>query len=308
MRDGRVIEAPVDRDFLTQRYTEEAVRFIAANRERPFFLYLTEATPGSTARAFVSPAFKGRSQNGLYGDSIEELDWSAGEVLAALKRLGLEERTLVIWTSDNGAVRRNPPQGSNAPLKGWGYDTSEGAMRMPCLVRWPGRVPAGKVCDELCTMMDWLPTLAALAGGEPPPDRIIDGTDIQPILFGKAGARSHYDEAGFFYYMMSQLQAVRAGPWKLYLPLEKKIVNLQRQQEKSPAMLYNVLGDAGETKECSGEHPEVVARLTALAEAARADLGDEGREARNQRPAGRVEEPKPQVLAEKASGPAGESR
>jgi len=304
MRDEKVIEAPADRDLLTKRYTEEAVRFITVNRERPFFLYLAEATPGSTAKAFVSPGFKGRSQNGPYGDSIEELDWSAGEILAALERLELEDQTLVIWTSDNGAVRRNPPQGSNAPLKGWGYDTSEGAMRMPCLVRWPGRVPAGRVGDELCTMMDWLPTLAVLAGGEPPRDRIIDGADIRPILFGEAGAVSHYDEAGFFYYMMGQLQAVRAGPWKLYLPLEKKIVNLQRQQEQSPVMLYNVRSDVGETKECSAEHPAVVARLTALAEKGRADLGDESREGRNQRPAGHVDEPKPQRLPGKSSGPA----
>ncbi len=296
MRDEQVIEAPVDRNLLTQRYTKEAIRFITANRTRPFFLYLAHAMPGSTARAFTSPAFKGRSQNGPYGDSIEELDWSAGEVLAALKRLGLDERTFVIWTSDNGAVRRNPPQGSNAPLKGWGYDTSEGAMRMPGLVRWPGHVPAGKVCDELCTMMDWLPTFAKLAGAEPPRDRIIDGGDIRPLLFGEAGATSRYDETGFFYYMMGQLQAVRAGPWKLYLPLEEKILNLQRQQQKSPVMLYDVRSDPGETKERSAEHPEVVARLTALADKARADLGDEGREGKNQRPAGQVAHPKPQRL------------
>jgi len=296
MRDEQVIEAPVDRDFLTQRYTEEAVRFITANPARPFFLYLAHAMPGSTAGAFTSPAFKGRSQNGPYGDSIEELDWSAGEILAALKRLGLDERTLVVWTSDNGAVRRNPPQGSNAPLKGWGYDTSEGAMRMPCLVRGPGHVPAGRVGDDLCSMMDWLPTFAKLAEAEPPRDRITDGCDIRPILFGEVGATSRYDETGFYYYMMGQLQAVRAGPWKFYLPLEKKIANLQGQQVKSPGMLYDVRKDPGETKERSTEHPEIATRLTALAEKARADLGDEGREGKNQRPAGQVAHPKPQKL------------
>jgi arylsulfatase A len=296
MRDEKVIEAPVDRDLLTQRYTAEAVRFITTNRTRPFFLYLAQATPGSTAKAFTSPAFKGRSQNGPYGDSIEELDWSAGQILTALKQLGLDERTLVIWTSDNGAVRRNPPQGSNAPLKGWGYDTSEGAMRMPCLVRWPGHVPAGRVCDELCTMMDWLPTFARLAGAAPPRDRVVDGGDIWPLLVGNAGMASHYDETGFFYYMMGQLQAVRAGPWKLYLPLEAKLLNLQRQRARSAAMLYDVRNDPGETKECSAEHPEAVVRLTALAEKARADLGDEGREGRNHRPAGQVAQPQPQRM------------
>jgi arylsulfatase A-like enzyme len=302
MRDEQVIEAPVDRDFLTKRYTEAAVGFITANRTRPFFLYLAHAMPGSTARAFASPAFKGRSQNGPYGDSIEELDWSTGEVLAALKRLGIDERTLVVWTSDNGAVRRNPPQGSNAPLKGWGYDTSEGAMRMPCLVRWPGHVPAGTVHDELCTMMDWLPTLAKLAGAEPPRDRIIDGSDFRPLLFGEPGATSRYDEVGFFYYMMGQLQAVRAGPWKLYLPLQDKILNLRQERQRSPAMIYDVRKDPGEAQERSAEQPETVARLTALAEQARADLGDEGHAGRNQRPAGQVDNPKPQRLSANTTG------
>jgi arylsulfatase A-like enzyme len=145
-------------------------------------------------------------------------------------------------------------------------------------------------------MMDWLPTFAKLAGGEPPKDRIIDGHDIRPLLFGEPGAKSRYDEAGFFYYMMDQLQAVRAGPWKLYLPLENKLTGLRRNQEKVPATLYDVRSDSSETKEVSVEHPDVVSRLTAMADKARADLGDLGREGKGQRPAGRFENPKPQVL------------
>lgn len=296
MREEKVIEAPVDRDHLTKRYTEEAVRFISENRDRPFFLYLPHAMPGSTARPFASPAFQGRSKNGPYGDSVEELDWSTGEILDALKKLSLDEKTLVVWTSDNGAVRRNPPQGGSGPLKGWGYDTSEGAMRMPCVVRWPGKVPAGKVCDELCAMMDWLPTFAKLAGGEAPKDRIIDGHDIRPLLFGEPGAKSAYDDAGFYYFMMDQLQAVRAGPWKLYLPLQEKRVGLGGKTESFRAALYDVRHDLGETKEVSAERPEIVARLTALADRAREDLGDSGREGRNQRPAGHVDNPEPRVL------------
>jgi arylsulfatase A-like enzyme len=297
MRQEEVIEAPVDRNYLTKRYTEEAIRFITANKDRPFFLYLPQAMPGSTARPFASPLFQGKSSNGPYGDSVEELDWSAGEILAALKTLGLDEKTLVVWTSDNGAVRRDPPQGSNAPLKGWAYDTSEGAMRMPCIMRWPGRIPAGKVCDELCSMMDFLPTFARLAGGEPPRDRIIDGHDIRPIIFGEPGAKSRYDDVGFFYYMMDQLQAVRAGQWKLYLPLAAKVINLRRKQENTPAMLYDLRNDIGETKEVSASHPDIVARLTALADKAREDLGDLNRPGKNQRPAGHVDNPKPQLLA-----------
>ncbi len=299
MRNDKVIEAPVDRDYLTKRYTEETIRFISENKDRPFFVYLPHAMPGSTRRPFASPAFQGKSANGPYGDSVEEMDWSTGEIFAALKRLGLDNDTLVIWTSDNGAVRLDLPQGSNAPLKGWGYDTSEGAMRMPCIIRWPGRVRAGTVSDELASTMDLLPTLAFLAGARPPSDRIIDGCDIRPLLFGEAGFKSRYDEVGFFYYHMGQLQAVRSGPWKLYLPLEKKRVSLRGDTATSPAALFDVRNDLGETNEASAQHPDVVARLLALAEKAREDLGDGDREGRNQRPAGRVDDPKPQVLSPK---------
>ncbi|MEW6355490.1 MAG: sulfatase [Planctomycetota bacterium] len=297
MRQETVIEAPVDRDYLTKRYAEETIRFITEHKDRPFFVYLPHAMPGSTARPFASPAFQGKSANGPYGDSIEEMDWSTGEIFAALKRLGLDERTLVVWTSDNGAIRRDPIQGSNTPLKGWGYDTSEGAMRMPCIVRWPGRVPAGTVCDEVTSTMDVLPTLVRLAGGEPPADRTIDGHDIRPSLFGEAGARSAYDEVGFFYYFMHQLQAVRAGQWKLYLPLDKKRVNLRGDTTASPAMLFDLRNDIGETSEVSARHPDVVKRLLAMADRARADLGDLGRQGTGQRPAGWMDDPMPQVLA-----------
>jgi len=296
MRNETVIEAPVDRDYLTKRYTEEAIRFITANKDRPFFLYLPHAMPGSTPHPFSSPAFRGKSRNGEYGDSVEELDWSTGEILSSLKRLGLEDRTLVIWTSDNGAVRRNPPQGISAPYKGWGYDTSEGAMRMPCLMRWPGKIPAGKACDELCTTMDLLPTLARLAGVKAPNDRIIDGQDIRPMMFANRRAKSQYDKKGFFYYYMEQLQAVRAGPWKLYLPLKNKFVALNRKTVSSRLALYDVKTDVAEEHEVSAERPDVVKRLLALAEKAREDLGDMTKPGKNQRPAGWVENPKPQLL------------
>lgn len=289
MRGETVVEAPVDRDHLTRRYTEEAVRFIADNRERPFFLYLPHAMPGSTDTPFASPAFQGVSRNGRYGDSVEELDWSAGEIMATLQRLGLDRRTLVVWTSDNGAVCRHPPQGSNAPLRGWGYDTSEGSQRMPCLVRWPGHLPAGTVCDEVLTMMDWLPTLARLTDAALPAGRTLDGHDVMPVLQGRPDAVSPYDERGFFYYFMDQLQAVRSGPWKLYLPLTRKRSDLGGRFTESPALLFDVRHDLGEEREVSGAHPEVVRHLLALAETARTELGDLDREGRGQRPAGWVE-------------------
>jgi len=298
MRNEVVVEAPADRECLTRRYTEESIRFIRANRDRPFFLYLSHAMPGSTDRPFASSSFQGRSANGPYGDSIEELDWSAGQVMETLKELGLDERTLVIWTSDNGAVRRDPPQGTNAPLRGWGYDTSEGGQRMPCMARWPGQIPAGVTRDDLTTMMDIYATAARIAGTHAPADRVVDGHDIWPILLDDADARSPYDELGFFYYYLQQLQAVRCGPWKLYLPLEEKLSNLRGvfgQGESSEAELYDVRNDLGETQEVSADHPEVVGRLLALAEEARADLGDGDREGANQRAAGWVSEPRPQV-------------
>jgi arylsulfatase A-like enzyme len=296
MRNEDVIEAPVDRDYLTKRYTEETIRFMREHRDEPFYIYLPHAMPGSTARPFASPEWQGKSANGPYGDSIEEMDWSTGQILAAIKELGLDEKTLVVNTSDNGAVRRDPMQGSNLPLKGWGYDTTEGAMRMPCIMRWPGRIPAGTTTDEITSTMDVLPTLARLAGTEPPADRVIDGHDVTSLMTDEPGTVSNYDEAGFFYYHMHQLQAVRSGPWKLYLPLEKKVQNLRGQQQTVVAELYNLREDLGETQNVAAQNRDVVARLTALAEKAREDLGDLDREGSGQRPCGWVENPVAQVL------------
>jgi len=300
MRNETVIEAPVDRDMLTKRYTEESVRFIRENKDKPFFLYLPHAMPGSSRRSFSSPLFQGRSANGPYGDCVEELDWSAGEIMKVLKALNLDEKTLVIWTSDNGAVGWDPRQGSNAPLRGWGYDTSEGGQRVPCIARWPGRIPAGIARDDVATMMDILPTVTRLAGTRPPDDRAIDGHDILPILSNDPDAESPYDEPGFFYYYLHQLQAVRSGQWKLYLPLEKKLRSLSGSfegAERFEAELYDVRNDIGETREVAAGNPDVVRRLLAMAECARVDLGDTDREGANQRPAGWVDDPKPQVLA-----------
>jgi arylsulfatase A-like enzyme len=293
MRDQAVIEAPVDRNTLTRRYTEETIRFITAHQDRPWFVYLPQAMPGSTNRPFADQPFRGRSSNGSYGDAIEELDWSMGEIRTALRRLELDDRTLVIWTSDNGSVDRQ--HGSNRPLSGWGYTTMEGAMRVPCIVRWPGHVPAGGSSSELCTTMDLLPTLARLAGAAPPADRVIDGHDIRPLLLGEPGAKSPYE--AFYYYYLEQLQAVRAGRWKLHLPLAAKWHSFGGVGARpSPAELYDLETDVGETRNVTAAHPEVVARLTALAERAREDLGDLGRPGKNQRSAGWVDDPQPRTL------------
>lgn len=286
LRNETVIEAPVDRNFLVKRCTEEVIAFIERHRQQPFFVYLPHTMPGSTAHPFSSPAFRGQSKNGEYGDAVEELDWSVGQILAALQRLGLDDRTLLVITPDNGAVNRDPPQGSNAPYRGYGYDVSEGAMRMPCLMRWPGKVPAGKVQDELCSTMDVLPTFAALSGAKLPP-KPIDGHDIRSLIFGEPGAKSPWDAVGFGYYRMGQLQALRAGEWKLYL-------NAKAGSEK--CRLYNVRTDLHEDYEVSTKNPEVVKRLLALAENIRQEIGEGDQPGRGQRPAGHNPHPQPLLL------------
>jgi len=245
MENEKVIEAPVDRNLLTKRYTEKTIEFIKANKNKPFFVYLPHAMPGSTRAPFASESFRGKSANGPWGDSVEELDWSTGEILNSLKKLGLDERTLVVWVSDNGAPKHNPPQGLNLPLRGWGYTTSEGGQRVPCIMRWPARIPSRTICRELCTMMDLLPTFARLAGTAPPADRIIDGNDIWPLMAGKTGAKSPYE--AFYYYRMGQLQAVRSGKWKLYLPLEAEKGNSRASTRIKPSELYDLETDMGLT-------------------------------------------------------------
>ncbi|MDZ4684707.1 MAG: sulfatase [Planctomycetaceae bacterium] len=292
LRGEQVLEAPPDRDYLVKRTTEEVIAFLERHRSKPFLAYIPHTMPGSTAHPFSSPAFRGKSKNGDYSDSVEELDWSTGEIMAALKRLGLEDNTLVVWTSDNGAVQRNPPQGSSVPYRGYGYDTSEGAMRMPCVMRWPGRIPAGQVQDELCSTMDLLPTFAKLAGTTLPA-KSIDGRDISPLLFGTPNAKSHWDERGFGYYRLEQLQAVRAGPWKLYLPLDNKFIALNRKLALAKLELFDVRRDPHEDHEVSTQHPDVVQRLTALAENIRAEIGDMDQPGIGQRPAGWVDVPQP---------------
>ncbi|MFW6170869.1 MAG: sulfatase [Planctomycetota bacterium] len=284
MEGERVIEAPVDRNTLTKRYTERAIEFMRDQRESPFFLYLPQAMPGSTAKPFASEAFRGRSDNGPWGDAVEELDWSLGEILDALEQLDLERQTLVIWTNDNGAPDPRRRGGSSLPLKGHAYGISEGGMRVPLIARLPGRVPAGTVCREMITLMDLYPTLANLAGAKVPTDWIVDGRDIRKLLFGKPDAVSPHQ--AFFYYHVNELRAVRSGPWKLYLPT--------KSEEK--VQLYNLREDLRETENLADEKPDVVARLRDLLQKARHDLGEKDQKGAHVRPVGTVENPVPQVM------------
>ncbi len=288
LRNETVVEAPVDLASMTKRYVQEATLFIRKNRDKLFFLYFAHHLPGSRKVPVVDPQFHGKSANGRYGDSVEEIDWSVGRIMSELKKLGLDERTLVLLTSDNGTPHRKG--GSNAPMGGWAYSTTEGGMRMPCIVRWPKNIPPGRSCDELCTMMDLLPTFAALAGTAAPQDRIIDGKNIWPLWSGGTGVKSPHKV--FYYYMINQLQAVRSGKWKLHLPLKKmrgKVVN-------RPLKLIDLSKDPQEANNLSRQHPDIVRKLTSMAEQARLDLGDLNRPAANQRPPARVDHPTPRAI------------
>jgi len=292
LRNEKVIEAPADQTTLTKRYTEQVIEFITANKDRPFFVYLPHTMVHNPVHS--SERFRGKSVNGGYGDATEEIDWSTGQILATLAKLGVDGRTLVVFTSDNGAAKRWG--GGNLPLSGFKGSTMEGGMREPCVMRWPGRIPAGKTCDELACTMDLLPTLARLAGTEAPSDRIIDGKDIWPLMAGNQGAKSPHE--AFYYYRVDQLQAVRSGKWKLHLPYKIKKRN-QAKAASMPLKLYDLEADIGETTNVAADHPAAVNRLLALAEKAREDLGDVNCKGRNQRPAGWVVSPKPLLLSSK---------
>jgi arylsulfatase A-like enzyme len=275
VRDEGVVQQQPDQASLTERYAEECVRFIRENRERPFFLYLAHMYVH--VPLYVPPAFLDRSRNGAYGAAVECIDWCTGAILHELRRLGLDGNTLVIWTSDNGGAT-GVPGSSNSPLRGGKGTTWEGGPRVPCMMRWPGVIPAGRECREVATAMDLLPTLARLAGTEPPDDRIIDGHDIWPLIAGDGGAKSPYE--AYFYYMRDDLEAVRSGRWKLRLKTGE---------------LYDLRADVGETTDVADDHSDIVADLEAKAEECRADIGDAvtGEEGANCRPPGLVDDPKP---------------
>ena len=293
LRNEKVIEAPANQNTLTKRYTDEAIKFIKANKDNPFFIYLPHTMPHLPLH--TGEAFRGHSPHGQYADVIEEIDWSVGQILQTLRQLNLAEKTLVVFTSDNGATGGKGR--SNAPLRGHKGSTWEGGMREPCVVWRPGRIPAGKTCDELACTMDLLPTFARLAGTRPPGDRIIDGRNIWPLMSGKKKAKSPHE--AFYYYQIDQLQAVRSGRWKLHLPFKLKKRNWGKPIPDSPLKLYDLKADIGEANNVATQYPDVVKRLLVLAEKAREDLGDVKRKGKNQRPAGWVENPKPLLLSAK---------
>ena len=312
----RVVKLDPDQSQFTRCITEHAVSFIKRNKEQPFFLYVPHIMPH--VPIFASAKFKGASGRGLYGDVMQELDWSVGEIMAALRKHGLDQRTLVIFTSDNGPfLSYGEHAGSAGPLREGKLTAFGGGVDVPCVMRWPGRVPAGRVTDKLVTTMDLYVSFARMAGA-PLPSTRIDGTDLTPLLFGEKGAKGR---DVFWFYSGEELQAVRVGDWKLHLPHEYLTVaaapgkggkpsnweNMKPQSiedsgirgiasrhgyrvEKIGLSLYDLKHDPGETRDVASANLEIVARLQSEVARARADLGDSLTDipATHARPAGAV--------------------
>ena len=289
LRDLEVIEYEPDQSLITRRYTEEALDFIEAHQDEPFLVYLAHSMPH--APIFASDAFAGTSEQGDYGDVIQEIDWSIGQILDKINALGLDERTLVLFTSDNGPWKVfGNHGGETGPLRGNKGTVWEGGVRVPFIARWPGRIPAGAVSDEPVMTIDVFPTIARLIDADLP-ELPIDGADIWPILAGESGAKSPHD-ALYFYYQR-QLQAMRAGPWKLHFPHAYRVVDEVGADgipgtyvhPETGLELYNLETDIGEAVILTEEHPDVIDRLSRLADVMRQQLGDrsldiEGRDVR----------------------------
>ncbi len=296
MRDTEVVALNSDPRLLTRQYTEEAVKFIRQNRQSRFFLYLPYSLPH--VPLFASKKFQDTTERGLYGDVISEIDWSAGQIVAALKSAGIHQKTLVIFSSDNGPwLSYGTHGGSAGPLREGKGTTFEGGMREPGIMCWPGKIPAGSVCSEVAATIDLLPTIAKLAGTRPPTDRIIDGKDIWPLMSGQPGAKSPHE--AYCYYGGRDLQAIRSGRWKLHFPHAYRSQDLTNiPTDGTPVeyvfprigqSLFDLENDIGETTNVADEHPEVVKRLTKLADEFREDLGDgaTNHPGKNIRPPGR---------------------
>ena len=283
VEQNKVVNARVtggDQAMLTTWYTERAVDFIARHREQPFFLYV----PHSMVHVplFVSEKFRGKSGRGLFADVVMEIDWSVGQIVAAIEQHRLQQHTLLLFTSDNGPwLSYGDHAGSAQPLREGKGTTFEGGCREPTVMWWPGRIPAGTCCDELAATIDLLPTVAALLGATLPNHRI-DGKDIRPLIFGEPGAQSPHE--AFYYYSGGQLQAIRDREWKLHFPHQYRTLAGRRggtdgmpvpySQDRIGLTLFHLKSDVGEQRNVADEYPQVVARLQQAAEIARHDLGD----------------------------------
>ncbi len=295
LRNKEVVELNADMSKLTRLYTDEAIGFIERNAENPFFLYLAHTMPHTLLA--VSNEFKGKSAGGFYGDVIEEIDANVGRILNKIKEMGLDDNTYVIFTSDNGPWWIKGDHGGNSePLRGAKTSSWEGGLRVPFIIRAPGKVPAGKTSDLVMATIDLFPTIATIAGTTQPTDRVIDGLDISNIITGDSTSL----ERPYFYYLHRTLRAVRQGKWKLHLPHEANVASLANAKwprHIAPEdrivfdkyILYDLENDIGETSDVSAENPEIVNQLAKLLDWAKMDIGDFNKRGINARPLG--EEP-----------------
>jgi arylsulfatase A len=262
-RNEQVIESPAVHNTLTRRFTQEATRFIDDNKNRPFLLHLPYTAPHLPWG--TSPEFAGRSKYGVYGDMVEEIDWSVGEVLESLSRNGIDRRTAVFFLSDNGPELEVPgPGGSAGGLRGGKGSTWEGGVRVPCLVRWPARVAPGTALDGITCTMDLYATILEAAGATVPPNHVVDGRSLWLYLAGESGS----PRPSFYYYHGRRLMAVRAKEWKLHFFKTKRSRRLGFSDPVAchPPELYNLETDPAESKIVTAQYPEIAARLSGLAE------------------------------------------
>jgi len=282
-QNEQIIDTLTDQSLLTTWYTEKAVDFISRNNEKPFFLYLAHSMPH--VPLFVSDKFKGKSEAGLYGDVIMEIDWSVGQVMEALRKYGLEENTLVIFTSDNGPGLSYGTHAGSTGIFREGKGTSwEGGIRVPAIMQWKGKIPEAKVQDKPLMSIDLLPTIAHITGASLP-EKPIDGKNVWPLLSMENDTKSP-QEAYFVYYNRNELQAVIMGKWKLYFPHRYRslpddfvvpsngIPGKYEMIDLEEVELYDLENDPSENKNLFGDYPEVVEKMSALAENARDDMGD----------------------------------
>jgi arylsulfatase A len=271
LRDETIVEQPVKQETLTLRYTREALSFIrdhpVAKGAQPFFLYLAYTFPHIPLHA--GKAFRGKSPRGLYGDVVEEIDWSVGQILAALRHEGLAESTLVVFTSDNGPWLIQQLNGGSAGLLREGKgSTWEGGMRVPCLAWWPGTIAPGRFVSEVASELDLFPTCLDLAGAKIPQDRLYDGVSLVPVLRG-SGPSSRTD---IFYYYGSELFALRRGPWKLHLKTINPAAGEEKPKVYDPPLLYHLMRDPSERLNVAVQHSDVIQQLLKDIEKHRRDV------------------------------------
>lgn len=278
IENEETIDYNPDQSQFTTQFTERTIQFIKKHSSNPFFIYLAHPMPH--VPLFVSDKFKGKSGAGLYSDVIMELDWSVGEILSALKEEGLDEKTMVIFLSDNGPwLSYGNHAGSAGILQEGKTTTFDGGQRVPCIMRWPGEIPAGRASDEFVTAMDLLPTITMLSNGKLPEYKI-DGKDIWPLISSQPGAKSPHD--AFNYYNVWKLEAIRSGKWKLHLPHEYFSMIIPGKDgfpglsewKNIDLSLFDLSDDPGELNDVSSEHPEIVEKMLRYCQDSRNDIGD----------------------------------